>query len=212
MTAVLLALLTALAAGFRHALEPDHMGAVTTFVSRGARPLQALGFGVRWGLGHSLAILAVGSVLVLLDLDVPEGFARGLEFGVGAMLLGLGLWLLWSLLHERAHERMERDAREGGRATGWVGVAHGLAGTAPLIGILPVALIKSPLLATAYLLLFGVGTVLAMGAYAWLIGLVFHHSAHRSRGLARGLRFSTAVGSAAIGVVWMYGALAGGGA
>ncbi|MDP9349648.1 MAG: hypothetical protein M3P24_11005, partial [Gemmatimonadota bacterium] len=198
MTAVLLALLTALAAGLRHALEPDHMGAVTTFVSRGARPLQALGFGVRWGLGHSLAILAVGSVLIVLDLDVPEGFARGLEFGVGAMLLGLGLWLLWSLLHEGAHQRMDpgadRHTDHGGRVTGWVGVAHGLAGTAPLIGILPVALIESPLLAAGYLLLFGVGTVLAMGAYAWIIGLVFHHSAHRSRGLARGLRAATALG------------------
>lgn len=212
MTAVLLALLTALAAGFRHALEPDHMSAVTTFVSRGARPLQALSFGIRWGLGHSLAVLAVGSVLIVLDLDVPEGFARGLEFGVGAMLVGLGLWLLWSLLHEGVHEHLGRHTGESGRATGWVGVAHGLAGTAPLIGILPVALIESTLLAAGYLVLFGVGTVLAMGVYAWLIGFLFHHSAHRSRGLARVLRFSTALGSAAIGVVWMYGALTGGAA
>ncbi|HEV2148297.1 MAG TPA: hypothetical protein VGR37_12905, partial [Longimicrobiaceae bacterium] len=99
----LLPLATALVAGFAHALEPDHMAAVTTFVSRRPRPLEALGFGLRWGLGHSAAIVAVGGVLVLLDVHVPEGVARGLEFGVGGLLMALGLWLLWSILHGRAH-------------------------------------------------------------------------------------------------------------
>lgn len=201
-------LLTALVAGFAHALEPDHMAAVTTFVSRGARPVQALGFGIRWGLGHSLAVLAVGSVLILLDLNFPDGLARGLEFGVGTMLLALGLWLLWSLRHARAHRGEDGQPRGHGRATGWVGVAHGLAGTAPLIALLPVALIGSPTLAAGYLLLFGVGTVLAMGVYAGVMGVVFHHAGHRSPALAGALRVTTALGSAAIGVFWMHGALA----
>ncbi len=51
----LLPLLTAVSLGFLHALEPDHMAAVTTFVSRRPRPREAVGFGVRWGLGHSAA-------------------------------------------------------------------------------------------------------------------------------------------------------------
>src|SRR3954466_8472120 len=86
----LLPLLTALVAGFAHALEPDHMAAVTTFVSRRPRPLQAIGFGVRWGVGHSAALLVVGMVLVALQLQLPERMNRGLEFGVGGMLLALG--------------------------------------------------------------------------------------------------------------------------
>src|ERR1051326_2182161 len=99
----LLPLITALVAGFAHALEPDHMAAVTTFVSRRPTPLQAVGFGIRWGAGHSAAILVIGCVLIALDVQLPEVLARGLEFGVGMMLLGLGLWLLWNVLHERAH-------------------------------------------------------------------------------------------------------------
>lgn len=74
-----IALLTALTAGFVHALEADHRTAVTTFVSRRPRPLEAPVFGLRWGLGHSAAIVVLG----------------GLESGWGA-LLGLGLWLLFS--------------------------------------------------------------------------------------------------------------------
>lgn len=210
----LLPLATALVAGFAHALEPDHMAAVTTFVSRRPRPLEAIGFGIRWGLGHSAAILAVGGVLIALDLRLPEALARGLEFGVGTLLLGLGLWLLWSLLHERAHALAHDPGRphdHGERgASGWVGVAHGLAGTAPLVALLPVALGRSPLLAGAYLLFFGVGTTVAMGLYAGLAGAIFHRAGERSPAFAGVLRGATALGSAALGVFWMAGAAGGG--
>lgn len=209
-----IALLTALTAGFVHALEADHMAAVTTFVSRRPRAREAIGFGLRWGLGHSAAIVVVGGILVALGVRIPEGVARGLEFGVGGLLLGLGLWLLWSVLHERAH----RAAGDGGHGhdhahrggSTWVGVAHGLAGTAPLIAVLPVAMIHSPWLAGAYLLLFGVGTTLAMGLYALVAGVVFAGAGDRAPALGGTLRAATAVFSAVLGVVWMAGALGSG--
>jgi len=206
----LLPFATALIAGFAHALEPDHMAAVTTFVSRHPRPREALAFGVRWGLGHSAAILGVGLVLILLRLQIPEVVVRGLEFGVGGMLLALGLWLLWTLLHGRAHELVSHKGHTHTHshrgATTWVGVAHGLAGTAPLIALLPVALSRSPWSAGAYLILFGVGTVVAMGLYALVAGVVFGRAGTRFPGLAGGMRIATALGSAALGMVWMVGA------
>jgi sulfite exporter TauE/SafE len=206
----LLPLLTALVAGFAHALEPDHMAAVTTFVSRRPRPAQAVAFGVRWGVGHAAALLAVGLVLVALDVRVPERMTRGLEFGVGGMLLALGLWLLWSVLHERAHRMAARGEHAHHHAHGslWVGMMHGLAGTAPLVALLPAALTRSAWQAGAYLLFFGVGTTVAMGLYAVAAGLVFDQAGHRVPTLGRALRTLTAVGSAALGVVWMAGALA----
>jgi nickel/cobalt transporter (NicO) family protein len=209
----LLPLLTALVAGFAHAMEPDHMTAVTTFVSRRPRPAQAVAFGVRWGVGHSAALLAVGLVLVALDLRVPERLTRGLEFGVGGMLLGLGVWLLWSVLHERAHRLAGRGGHTHPHAHShgslWVGMAHGLAGTAPLVALLPAALTRSAWLAGAYLLFFGVGTTVAMGLYAVAAGLVFDRAGARVPTLGRTLRTLTAVGSAVLGIVWMAGALGG---
>ncbi|WP_420127557.1 sulfite exporter TauE/SafE family protein [Longimicrobium sp.] len=202
----------ALVAGFAHALEPDHMAAVTTFVSRRPRPLQAAGFGLRWGAGHAGAIVVVGCVLIALRVRLPDGVARGLEFGVGAMLLGLGLWLLWSVLHDRAHRLAAgADAHShphphGGRGSLWVGMAHGLSGTAPLVAALSASFSGSPLRAAGYLLLFGVGTTLAMALYALAAGLVFDRAAHRAPALAGTLRALTAVGSAAIGVLWMVNA------
>jgi ABC-type nickel/cobalt efflux system permease component RcnA len=212
----LLPLLTALVAGFAHALEPDHMAAVTTFVSRRPRPAEAVAFGVRWGVGHSAALLVVGLILVALDLRVPERLTRGLEFGVGGMLVGLGAWLLWSVLHERAHRMAARGhdhahphphAHTHGHGSLWVGMAHGLAGTAPLVALLPAALTRSAWLAGAYLLFFGVGTTVAMGLYAVAAGLLFDRAGSRVPTLGRTLRTLTAVGSAALGIVWMAGAL-----
>ena len=204
--------MTALVAGFAHALEPDHMAAVTTFVSRRPRPLQALGFGVRWGAGHSAAILVVGCVLVALNVRLPEVLARGLEFGVGMMLLGLGLWLLWGVLHERAHRAADGHGHphhHHGRGSLWVGMAHGLSGTAPLVAALSATVAGSPSSAALYLLLFGVGTTLAMALYALAAGIVFHQAGHRVPALAGGLRAATALGSAAIGVLWMVNAAGG---
>ena len=205
-----LPLATALFAGFVHALEPDHMAAVTTFVAHRPRPREALRFGVRWGLGHSAAILAVGGALSLLGLRMPDGVTRGLEFGVGTLLVVLGGWLLWTVLHERAHALA---GPRGGSAhahrhgAGWVGVAHGVAGTGSLVALLQATLAPSPALALGYLLCFGVGTTLGMGAYAAVAGVLFRSA---GAGMAGALRASTALGSAALGVFWMYAALRGG--
>lgn len=206
----LLPLLTALSLGFLHALEPDHMAAVTTFVSRRPRPLEAVGFGVRWGLGHSAAILAVGGVLIALGIRLPESVVSGLEFGVGTMLLGLGIWLLWSVMHGEAHAMAgpehghPHDHRDGSL---WVGMAHGIAGTAPLVAVVTVTASSSAWAAGVYLLLFGVGTVAGMGLYAAVAGAMFHQAMHRVPALGGTLRTLTALGSAVLGVFWMVNAV-----
>jgi hypothetical protein len=212
----LLAPAAALLAGFAHALEADHMAAVTTFVSRRPRPREAVWFGIRWGIGHSAAIVVAGSLLIALNLRFSDVLARGLEFGVGAMLVGLGAWLLWNLLHERAHRSADDDPATGhphahphGRGTLWVGMAHGIAGTAPLVAALAASTAGSPLRAAGYLLLFGVGTTVAMALYALAAGVVFGQAGHRAPAFARALRGVTAVASAAVGVLWMVNAAGG---
>ncbi|HEV2146691.1 MAG TPA: hypothetical protein VGR37_04675, partial [Longimicrobiaceae bacterium] len=99
--------------------------------------------------------------------------------------------------------------RHGRGGSLWVGVAHGLAGTAPLLALLPVALTASPWTAAGYLLFFGVGTTAAMGIYALVAGLLFSQAGLRFPSLAGGLRAATALGSVALGIAWMYGAAAG---
>ena len=208
-----LPLATALVAGFAHALEADHMAAVTVFVSRRPHPLRAMGFGVRWAVGHSFAILLVGGALVLLDLRFPAGMVRGLEVGVGIMLFGLGIWALGSALHLRAYDAAHRHAHNDGlvhshgHGTTWVGMAHGLAGTSGFLALLPATLLASPWLAGGYVLLFAIGTVISMGIYALAAGMVFHRVGEHAPLLGRGLRLCAGVGTAAVGVLWVRGAV-----
>lgn len=215
MNLTVLPLATALVAGFAHALEADHMAAVTAFVSRRPHPLRAMGFGVRWAVGHSLAILLVGGALVLLDLRFPDGVVRGLEVGVGAMLVGLGVWALGGALHLRAYDAEHRHAHEAGVAhshahgTTWVGMAHGLAGTSGFLALIPATLLASPWLAGGYVLLFAAGTVLSMGLYALAAGLLFHRVGEHAPLLGRGLRFCAAVATLIVGGLWVHGAMVG---
>jgi hypothetical protein len=51
-----------------------------------------------------------------------------------------------------------------------LGTLHGLAGSSQLLGILPALALPSNIMAGAYLLLFGTGSIAAMGAFSSLVG------------------------------------------
>jgi high-affinity nickel permease len=90
----LLPLGTALLLGVIHALEIDHMMAVTAFVSRRPTLGTALGFGLRWGIGHSLAVFVAGAILLATGLRWAPGMETILEGAVGLALIGVGIWSL----------------------------------------------------------------------------------------------------------------------
>ena len=93
MTSVL-ALGTALVIGFVHALEVDHMVAVTAFVSRRPTVPAAVAFSLRWGLGHSAAVFLAGAILLATGVRWAPGQANLLEGTVGATLIAVGIWSL----------------------------------------------------------------------------------------------------------------------
>lgn len=74
----------------------------------------------------------------------------------------------------------------------FVGALHGLAGSAPILAVLPVAK-HSPLLAVAYLVLFGLGVAVAMIGVSGMLG----HVAGRlsKEGAGRGLSWLRGLGA-----------------
>jgi len=84
--------------GMRHATDPDHVIAVTTIVSRQRNLLKAAMTGIFWGIGHTLTIFVVGTVIILFDVVIPARIGLSMELSVGLMLIVLGVMNIASFL------------------------------------------------------------------------------------------------------------------
>lgn len=83
--------LLGLVMGMRHATDPDHVIAVTTIVSRQHRLSTTSRIGVIWGLGHTLTVLAVGSLIIVFKIAIPPRLGLAMEFAVAVVLILLGV-------------------------------------------------------------------------------------------------------------------------
>lgn len=197
--------------GMQHAGEPDHLAAVAALVARERNVGRALVYGVAWGIGHAAALLAFCGAVQLLGAAISEATAHSLEALVGVMLAVLGVDLLRRLARERVHSHAHRhvcgarhhhahsDAEECGphestshehagghlplRAIG-VGMVHGLAGSAALV-MIALERVGPPKWGFAYILLFGVGSILGMGLLSVAMSLPLRLSAGRLSRLLR---------------------------
>lgn len=215
--------------GLRHALDVDHLAAVSTIVSERRGPWSGSIIGAVWGLGHTAALLVVGVGVIALHEEIPPAVSHALELGVACMLIGLGVNLLWTLrrgakLHVHvhrhgAHEHFHPHVHAGSpahdhapraRKPFLVGLAHGLAGSAALM-LAVLATIPSPVLAIVYVAVFGAGSIGGMMAMSTILGLPFHLAARRAARLEGWLRACAAVGSVAVGLAlaWQVGVDAG---
>lgn len=88
---LLLVLAIGFVLGIKHALEPDHIIAVSTIASQSKKIWKSSLAGVFWGIGHTLTLLVFGVILILLKNEIPEAWAMSLEFLVGIMLVYLGI-------------------------------------------------------------------------------------------------------------------------
>jgi ABC-type nickel/cobalt efflux system permease component RcnA len=89
--------------GMQHALEADHIAAVSSIAARRSEVADIVKHGLTWGLGHTLTLFAFAGAALLLGHAIPEKLAAPLEIAVGIMLVGLGAHLLWRLWRDRVH-------------------------------------------------------------------------------------------------------------
>src|SRR5206468_12804767 len=83
--------------GMQHALEADHIAAVSSIAARRSRVGDIVRHGLTWGLGHTLTLFALAGAALLLGHAIPDSLARPIETAVGVMLVGLGAHVLWLL-------------------------------------------------------------------------------------------------------------------
>ena len=209
MLSLITGLLLGLLLGMRHALEPDHLAAVSVMVARAGKGSGGGAIvGAVWGLGHSLALFMVGAVLAAIGTHLPPRLADGFELLVAAMLMTLGARAIyrvtWTPSAPSAHPH---DPSRWGllRQPLIVGVIHGLAGSGALT-TLALAALPTVTARLMYIALFGLGSVVGMAALTGLAGWPLARLDARG-GLPRWMLGATGGFSLLLGLTWGWSAL-----
>lgn len=210
--------------GLRHALDADHLAAVSTVLAE--RPsFRASGLvGLWWGIGHTLTLMAVGVVVLISGVQVPESLALLAECGVGALLVGLGTTLAVKLYRERwhlhrhqhdgeAHVHLHSHRRHEDHVHGhWtthslrpllIGMAHGVAGSAALLLVI-VANVRGLGQGLLYIGVFGAGSIVGMMAIGATLSLPMMWSLAAGRRAFLAVQSAASLGSVALGLWMLY--------
>jgi sulfite exporter TauE/SafE len=181
-------------------MDPDHVVMVTTMVSRNRSIFRSTLAGLTWGIGHTIVLFAVGFGVLYLKLNIPERLALGMEFGVGILLVVLGVPLLWKLMvqkyhahvhehkesthvhfhsHSNAHTAPVSHKHTHLRRSLLVGMLHGMAGSGAVM-MLMLTTMSSASQGLYFLLSFGVGSIVGMALFSSAISLPFKLATSRS--------------------------------
>src|SRR5205823_2049920 len=76
--------------GMQHALEADHIAAVSSIAARRSHVADIVKHGLTWGLGHTLTLFVFAGAAILLGRAIPESVDGPIETAVGVMLIGMG--------------------------------------------------------------------------------------------------------------------------
>ena len=186
--------------GMRHSTDADHVVAISTIVSKQRSIRNAAVIGSVWGLGHTITIFIVGSLIILFGVEIPPRLGLSMEFSVAVMLVLLGILNLTGVMQKvttyftpaiavsentPAPKQKSREATKMdlllensvGRLGIYqcvrplaIGLVHGLAGSAA-VALLVLSTIHSPVWASVYLLIFGAGTMMGMMCMTAVIAL-----------------------------------------
>jgi high-affinity nickel-transport protein len=211
--------LLGVALGMRHALEPDHLAAVSTLASEEKSPRAGILIGALWGVGHSLSLFVVGGTLAIFEAQMPPRLEQAFELAVAMMIVALGLRAIRQAVRE-GRRGLPHVHRHGGlehthpapvahlHLRRWtfstrpllVGVLHGLAGSGALTALV---LSELPTVGSrlAYIGLFALGSVVGMGFLTGVAGFPLSRAAREPR-LAAWLLAAAGVVSLVVGSWW----------
>jgi len=177
--------------GLLHALDADHVMAVSTLANQNPSIKRTLLFSLHWALGHGGLLLASGFLLFGLGLAIPENLQYWAELMVGVLLIALGLSFFLhfrkrnvslvehkhdDIVHTHLVDENHIHTSEHTQKTTannneeiikvhqpiMIGVLHGLAGSAPALALIPAVTSGQLSVAITYLMVFSIGVILSM--------------------------------------------------
>lgn len=215
-------LLLAFPIGMLHALDADHIVAVTGMVDKKGGMRKSILFCLNWAIGHSVTLLGIGAVIFLFSITIPDAVAAYAEFMVGLLLVVIGIGIGIDIFrknihlhfhqhdskpvhaHWHAHHKSSKADHSHQHKAVLVGVLHGAAGYAPLIAIIPLTVNDSPWFALLYLLVFGMGVFISMLIVGGILGFILNDIAQRSTKVLNTFRAIIGAISIAVGGTLIY--------
>jgi nickel/cobalt exporter len=217
-----LILLTSLSLGLLHAFDADHIMAVSSLSARKFSAKQLALFCGRWAIGHGATVGVLALILILFDWHLSHSVAVWAERLIGVMLLGVGLLIIFRFskpeptLTLQVHRHI--DGTQHTHLIGaakhhekhlpvLVGVVHGVAGSGPLLALLPSLIQMAPSVGALYVLIFSLGVLLSMLCFGLVLGFLQNNLQQHSERLFRYAKLGLGVGASVLGGYWVVGSL-----
>ena len=228
---MIIELLPLLALGFSlglvHALDADHVMAVSALSNQKPSLLRTLSFSGHWALGHGGMLLLIGVLLFGLSISIPESLQYLAEVSVGLLLIVIGLYTFWQIRarslkvthhkhdgieHSHWHDEKHTDENSNQSVKEkhvpmMVGCLHGLAGSAPALALIPIASQGDIWVVISYLLVFSFGVMLAMMLFGLGLGSVQKWLSTRYKRIDYWSQRFIAFLSIFVGFIWLYKAI-----
>ena len=207
--------------GIVHALDADHIAAVSGLASTKGNRRDSVHFCVKWALGHGTSLLIIGGCVYLLGTAIPHQISHYAETMVGVVLIMIGLAICRELIRKNAHLHVHhhddlpphahwhtheqtgiahrQDAHRHRHAAVMVGLLHGTAGSAPLLVLIPLAKMGSPWAGIFYLLMFSLAVLIMMLVFGGVLGTVYQWLSRYGTTLVKTLKAIIATGSISYG-------------
>ncbi|MCA0132286.1 urease accessory protein UreH domain-containing protein [Winogradskyella alexanderae] len=211
---------------------PDHLAAVAPFVIESKK--KAWKIGLSWSIGHIVGMVSIGLLFFLFKNLIPiEKISNYSEQLVGLVLVGIGVWALYKIFwkntnhkhlhihtenvpiihsHKHIHKseknhdhRHTKDMKQSYFASFSIGLLHGFAGVAHFILFIPVLGFDNQLDSILYVVGSCIGIILAMTAFAFVIGKVATLSKNEHNpNFFKGARLAVGLCAIIIGTYWVF--------
>ncbi|MCP4975573.1 MAG: nickel transporter [Maribacter sp.] len=211
---------------------PDHLAAVVPFAIESKK--KAWKIGLFWGVGHLVGMMFIGVLFVVFKELIPiERISDYSEQLVGFVLIGIGIWAFYKIFkkdknhkhlhvhsenspiihshkHEHSHERShhhvhDKTVMQSNYASFSIGFLHGLAGIAHFLLFIPVLSFKEQSDSVLYVIGFGLGIVVAMTVFAFVIGKISSFAKNEHNDVFfKGIRLAGGLFAIVIGIYWIF--------
>lgn len=219
--------------GILHALDADHIMAVSALTSSSQRPRDTIRFCLRWAVGHGITLIIIGSCVYLLGMAIPDQLSIYAEHLVGGLLIAIGVYILVKLrqnqvhVHYHEHDGLPKHAHwhshqpsksldkkniphekiphRHRHSAVLVGVLHGAAGSAPLLVLIPVAQLNTPIYGVIYLVIFSISVLACMAVFGGMLGFIYEWFSARGQRVFNLIKVAIASSTIVVGGLLLVG-------